>query len=714
MTQDSSPSVAFHPAASRRALLFGPFRFDLSDKTLSRDGEEIRLPPRALLILDYLIERPGRIVGKQELIDAVWKDAFVGESSLTEAIGVLRQALGDSADKGEYIQTVHRRGYRFVAALGVDAQAGAQPFVPVLAPQPAPSSPAVPSPAPSRSRARFGLIAIVVLAAIAAAAAAAWMYAGRASTPEVTRATITLPVEQAPAPGLTARTIAALSPDGRRIVYVAGAPGSYRLFLRAIDQFEAIPVPGSDGAHAPFFSPDGASIGYFSNGRLFVMRLPDGQPIDLAAAGNGEGGWWHTDGTILFATGRDEGLYRINATGGERRPISIAGFDGATLRNPMLLEDGKTVVATAWKLTARHSEVVALDTESGTARTIARGVHPRMLPDGRVIYLRDGELVAAPFEGGPETTLISAVMSGVAGAGQYALAANGTLIYMPEHPERLLRRLARITETGEVQPLVFEPRPYQNANFSPDGTRIVTTIYERGASDLWIGDVERGVIQRLTSEGGTVDPVWSRDGASIYFGWARPTGVHVHRMPVDGSAPPQLVSTATPISPRSVTRDGVVFGINIQSGGRADILTIAPDGTSKPWLATWAAESNAQLSPDERFVAYQSDKSGRVEIYVRPASGGAPEQQVSVEGGTRPGWSADSRAILFSANRHLYRAAFDNGKLSRPVEIHADNRMVMSVPGPAGTLAIMAIAEERPLTTFNLVVGWTSEVRNRR
>ena len=152
--QESSPSVAFHRSTARRALLFGPFRFDLADKTVSRDGEEIRLPPRALMILDYLIERPGRLVTRQELADALWKDAFVSESALTEAIGVLRQALGDSAAEGEYIQTVHRRGYRFVAPIRVDAPAPAA-LAPVLAPVGVPDAPpavATPSLTPTRNR----------------------------------------------------------------------------------------------------------------------------------------------------------------------------------------------------------------------------------------------------------------------------------------------------------------------------------------------------------------------------------------------------------------------------------------------------------------------------------------------------------------------------------------------------------------------------------
>src|SRR5688572_6822849 len=298
------------------------------------------------MILDHLLGRPNRVVGKQELLDLVWKDAFVGESSLTEAIGVLRQALGDTASGAEYIQTVHRRGYRFVAPIKVDAQSALTPnLAPNFTQTPAPVTP--PDLAePRESRSRRATLSIAAVALLALGAFALWWTMRPDPAPVLTRSTITLPTAQAPAPGLTAQPVASLSPDGRRIIYVAGAPGSYRLFLRAIDQFEAVPVPGTDGAHAPFFSPDGNSIGFFVKTRLMVMALPNGQPIDLAEAGSGHGGWWHTDGSIVFATGSDEGVFRIAATGGERRAIRIAGLDGATLRHPTLANNGRTLLAT--------------------------------------------------------------------------------------------------------------------------------------------------------------------------------------------------------------------------------------------------------------------------------------------------------------------------------------------------------------------------------
>ena len=706
--QDQSPSVAFHPAAARRSLLFGPFRFDVVDKTLSRDGQEIRLPPRALMILDHLLERPNRVVHKQDLLDLVWKDSFVGESSLTEAIGVLRQALGDTASGAEYIQTVHRRGYRFVAPIRIDAQSAASALTPVPAPE-LPSAVGVPPPHERRSR----VLPVAAAVALALAGAlAVWLLSRSDPVPALTRSTITLPVAQAPAPGLTAQPVMALSPDGRRIVYVAGAPGSYRLFLRAIDQFEAVSIPGTDGAHGPFFSPDGNSIGFFVRDRLMVMTLPDGQPLDLTEAGSGNGGLWHTDGTIIFATGSDEGVYRISANGGERHPSRMTGVDGAMLRHPTLANNGRTLLATLWEFNVRHSEVVAIDLSSGATRKIARGVTPTALDDGRVIYIRDADLVGAPMDGsGPEVTLISGVMTGVTGAGQYSLAANGTLLYLTESPTRLLRQMIRvpIDRPEQEEPLLFEPRAFQNLLISPDGRKVAVTIYERGASDIWIGDIERGVLQRLTTEGGCVDPLWSPDGSMIYFAWIRGTFPNLYRVPADGSAPPTLVSSVSSLSPASITKDGQIFAARFEPGGTADIMVVAPDGTARDWLATAATESQPKVSPDQQYVAYQSTRSGRQEVFVRAIAGDGPEQQVSVNGGGRPGWSDDSRTIFFAWNRVVYRVGWHDGKPGRPTQLYSSPKLVWSRVGPTGIIGLKTIEEERPLTTLNLVVGWTRE-----
>lgn len=710
--QDPSAAVAFHPAAGRRALLFGPFRFDTMDRTLSRDGDEIRLPPRALAILEYLLERPNRIVGKQELIDAVWKEAFVGETSLTEAIGVLRQALGDSAAEPGFIQTIHRRGYRFVGPLRVDAQP-ASSLSPVAPPVDTPGADGATTLAPAPPvRVTTGRIAVVAGVVAIAALAAWWLWPAPPSA-QVTRATITLPVSQAPAPGLAAQPVAALSPDGTRIVYVAGAPGNYRLHLRSIDQFEAIALPGTGGAHGAFFSPDGQSIGFFARNRLFAMQLPDGQPVDLAAAGSGHGGWWHTDDSIVFATGTDMGVRRVPARGGVAARVKVEGLEATQIRHPSVLPNGRTMVATRWQQNVRNSEVVAIDLETGLAQTIARGVHARALPEGRVVYLRDGDLVATRLaHPGEELPLVSAVMTGVTGAGQYSLSANGTLLYIPDTPARLLRQLARVGADGAAERLPFEDRAFQNVTLSPGGRLVAATVYERGASDLWTGEIARGTLSRLTTTGGVVDPVWSRDGRTIFFGMAPSGRMQIHSIHADGTGPPAPYSPAPGLSPAAATSDGILFAHRPGANG-FDIVTVTRDGTTRDWLATPFHEANPRVSPDERWIVYQSNRTGRSEVYLRAASGTGADRQVSTAGGAQPEWSADGRIVFFTRERRVYRVDVSAAPLGQPVAVHADSRLVFARPSADGLVVLNALDEERPLTTMNLVVNWTEEIRQR-
>jgi DNA-binding winged helix-turn-helix (wHTH) protein len=710
--QDPSATVAFHPAAGRRALLFGPFRFDTIDRTLSRDGAEIRLPPRALAILEYLLERPNRVVGKQELIDAVWKEAFVGETSLTEAIGVLRQALGDSAAEPGFIQTIHRRGYRFVGTLRADAHT-ASPLSPVAAPASPPAADRE-SETARRPATVFTARRIAIAAVVAAAAGlTAWVMRPEAPAAAVTRATITLPVGQAPAPGLAAQPVAALSPDGTRLAYVAGAPGNYRLHLRSIDQFEAIALPGTDGAHGAFFSPNGQSIGFFARGRLFAMQLPDGQPVDLAAAGSGHGGWWHTDDSIVFATGTDLGVRRVPARGGVAVRVHVDGVDATHIRHPSLLADGRTMLATHWKQNVRNSEVVAIDLDTGRARAIARGVHARALADGRVAYLRDGDLVAAQMaRPGEELPLVSSVMTGVTGAGQYSLASNGTLLYIPETSSRLLRQLARVAAGGAVERLPFEDRAFQNITLSPDGRLVAATVYERGASDLWAGEIARGALSRLTTQGGVVDPVWSRDGRTILFGLAPSGRFQIHRVAADGTGQVSVHSPVPGLSPASATSDGTVFAHRPGPGG-FDIVRVAHNGVVRDWLASPFHEANPRVSPDERWVVYQSNRTGRSEVYLRAVSGDGADRQVSAAGGGQPDWSADGKAVFFTRERRVYRVDVSITPMGPPVPAHADSRLVFARPTRDGLIVLNALEEERPLTTMNLVVNWTEEIRQR-
>lgn len=709
---DPSSTVAFHPATAHRAVLFGDFRFDVAERVLTRNGAELHLPPRALALLEYLVARPGRIVSKQELMDVVWRDAFVSESSLTEAMGVLRQALGDSASQATFIQTVHRRGYRFVAPVRIEAQPGGA-TTPVAVPPP---GPAAPEPDPAGRRPGRAVAIAAALATAVIAALAFWLARPVATPPpRVTRTTITLPANQAPAPGLAAHPVVAISPDGSRIVYVAGSTGQYRLYLRALDQFEATPLPGTEGGHGPFFSPDGSSIGFFRNERLLAMTLPQGQVLDLADAGAARGGWWHTDDTILYATGGARGLMRVPAQGGAATSVAVADLNPASLRNPSVSTDGGRILATHWRQNVRRSEVVSIDVRTGAAQVLGRGVHPRELPGGFVAFIRGDDLVAIdPDQPDAERTLLTDVMTGTTGAGQYAIGADGTLVYLPHLPARRLRQLRLAAADGAVRVLPLEQRPYQNLAVSPDGQSLAVTIHEQGAADLWVGRLSDGALQRLTTEGGAVGPVWSADGRTLFFASSRTGRFRVHRMPADGSGDQSVVIERDDAAPTSARADGVLLIETLSPDRGVNIVRVEPDGRTGDWLATPANEGQAKFSPDGRWVAYQSDVSGRFEVYVRAADKDGAGRQISTGGGGDARWSPDGRALHFTSRPQSLRVEMREGRpIGSPALTYESQDLLLARPSPAGLIVLASLEERRPLVTLNVVVNWVQEVRSR-
>lgn len=689
----SRQTVAFHPAVTRPSVTFGPFRFDWQDKTLRRDGAEVRVPPRALAVLVILLERPGRVVSKQDLLDQVWQDAHVSEASLTEAIGVLRQILGDTAAQASFIQTVHRRGYRFVAPLSLPHE----PIELAAAPAAIPAPHRSPRPSP-----RWWLWA-AALSAIAIGA----VTLNRPAPQAVTRATITLPDDIAPAPGLAAHTVVDISPDGQRIVYVAGTTGSYRLYLRALDRFEAVAIAGTEGGHGAFFSPDGARIGFFRGGRVFVTTAPDGAPIDIGPAGSGLGGWWQHD-ELYIATGLTDGIIRLPADGGAPTSVPVSGLNPSDLRSPSLMPDGRTLLATLWQRTVRDSEVIAIDLGSGQFRRLGRGVHARPVSDRDVVYLRDGQLVRqAANDDTSARPLLDAVMTGLRGAGQFAVARSGTLVYLPDQPTRRLRRLVRISPDGRDHPLPFEDRAYQNVAVSPDGRRVATTIYSDGASELWVGQLSEGTWRQVPSSAGAIEPVWSPDSRTLYYSSTTDGQYRLLQTTADGIDPPRALGFAANVAPTAAGRDFLLA--QRMSDGLGDIVRLdLTTRTSADWRATAGHEGRARLSPDGRLVAFEAGVNGRTEIMLQPLDGGAT-LQITTDGGAQPLWAPDGRTLTVLSRRGLTSYPIAAGQPGAPTLVREDVTLAAVAAGPDGVVAIRRLEESRPLTTIHVVVNWTSE-----
>ncbi len=720
------------PPPPRGAVAFGPFRFDAGDGALYRDGAEVPLPPRALGVLALLLERAGRLVPKQLLLDTVWSDTFVSETSLTEAVSVLRQALGDNPQSPTYIQTVHRRGYRFIAG-AVPAATGT-----LLPGEPSGAGwlPGVPSGAGTWLRRRTGLALAIAAAAVAAALGGWWQPwrrpAPAAGTEAPRRLLIGIPAGAALDAGVAPAL--ALSPSGRQLIYVAREGGVQRLYLRALDRFEAAPVAGSEGAAAPFFSPGGEWVGFFAQGKLKKVALAEGGgPLVLCDSPYPYGASWSEDGSILFAPDFASGLRRAAATGGAptvlTTPDRRAGEIGH--RWPEALPGGRAALFTVWRRGGwKDASIDLLDLRTGRRRELLRGGScARWSPTGHLVFARAGGsqgLAAVPFDlgrlallGPPVAILDGPRTDPAQGAGQFALSRDGTLVYVPGGPQGTGRAVYRLAPGGDGRVLPLPPRPYRNLALSADGRRLALTVRELDRSELWVSDVDRGNLSRLTFDGDSIEPVWSPDGRWIAFAWARGGGrFELYRAAADGSRPPErLLAGGNSRFPTSFSPDGRLLAFTETAPGTGADLWVLPLGEApRPFLRTAFDEERGRISPDGRWLAYQSNESGSVEVYVRPFPGPGGKWQISAGGGSLPAWSADGRRILYRRGTALMAVTLsdgggEGGGLSAgPPQLEIDepelDRFAVSAGGGVVVLRRAAAEPER----LHVVLGFGREL----
>lgn len=717
----NEPGLSFHPAA-RRALRFGPFRIDLSDGSLWREDEEVRLPPRALGILLHLVERPGKVVSKADLIDAVWKDANVSETSLTEALGIVRQALGDNSQQPLYIQTVHRRGYRFIAPISIDASASGPRSLPDAPARGAIEAPDLPQLASAPQRAR-GIAAITVSTiAVAALLTATWIWWRADAAPgPVTRATITLPVNEAPGSALSLFPVMAISPNGEEMVYVAGGPSSNQLFVRRMDQFEARPLAGTQSAHAPFFSPDGTRVGFFSGRALKQVPLSGGEPVTVTTdARSGLGATWTREGTIIFAQDWTGGLLEVDANGGTPRML-LAPPKGAGYRWPRILPDGDTVIATRWRADQESAAIIATSRTRGGETVVLNGATAASyLSSGHLVFVRDGTLFVAGYTPGQPAgrtlQVLDGVMTSFTGAAQYAVSDNGSLVYVPLDETRYDRRLFEVSLDGRATPMPHEPRGFQE--ISVCGDKLAVSIVGRSGFDVWTGRLSGGALTRLTQTGSAMDPVWRPGCTELAYS----SGNELYLQRGDGaSAAVKLQDAEFVQAPMSWTPDGreVVY-VEVDPKTRHDIWIFnLAEHRKRPLVRTPDVEWVARVSPDGEWLAYQSLENGRYEIHVRRLAQESGRIQVSPSGGTDPSWSPDGRTLYYVRKHGVEAVAIDraegvrSGSQPRRLFERPDMSVVLPLPGGNAFLVADRMREQLPLTTLNLIINWQAEIEKR-
>ena len=524
------------------------------------------------------------------------------------------------------------------------------------------------APAPAaRPSWRAGLS--IAAAVVVTAAVTAWTVSplrGPADTPVVSRLHVLLPDGQDFR--WIGRHLLALSPDGTRVAYAAGSG----LWLQPLDRLEAMPVPGTEAeARSPFFSADGQSIGYYEEGEMRRVSVTGGAPVTVTDVANPWwGASWGADDTILYALGAD-GIWRVSADGGMPERV-IAVEEGEQAHGPQPLPGGEWVLFTllprdvgSWN----RAQIVLQSLVTGERVLLVDGGRDaRYVPTGHLVYALSGDLLAAPFdlEARRLTRGAQPVVRGVfdattvTGATHFDIAANGSLVYVPRSETAL--RLTWVDRNGREQAIPAEPRPYRVPRVSPDGTRIAVEVEAPGNTDVWVGDVQQGLFRRLTTaEDVDSHPIWTPDGTRIVYSAVRGTE-GLFSQAVDGSGPAEhLTDGAGGVRAFGWTREGDLLYEELAG---ADVRVLPLEGRSPPRVITlfdapeYFAEVLPALSPDGRWLAYQSAELGEMDVYVRPFPDVSSRRwQISVGGGWAPLWSPDGREIFYRSDTSLMAVA---------------------------------------------------------
>jgi serine/threonine protein kinase len=469
---------------------------------------------------------------------------------------------------------------------------------------------------------------------------------------------------------------AVLSPDGTTVAFTARTAESEtsQLYVRRLQQLRATVLSGTDGARNPFFSPDGQWIGFFAGGRLKKISVTGSASVTLCDAVNGRGGSWADDGTIVFSPGGASGtaLVRVSSAGGTPEPLTKFEPGEVMQRWPQMLPGSKAVLFVSAGQNSWDTANIVVQTVPTGTRTIVQkgGYYARYLPSGHLVYLHEGTLFAAPFDidrlqvtGQAVPVLEDVTTSAATGGAQFAVGDNGTLLYLPGEGFSQSSPIAWIDASGKISSLRAASSNWAGPEFSPDGRRLAMFIYDGKQSDVWVDDWERDTLSRLTFDASDdTMPKWTPDGRRITFASARAdkSTSNIYWQPADGTGEVQrLTESKNNQAPSSWHPSGkflIFYEANPQTGGDLMILPMEGDevsgwkpGKPTPFLNSPFSETFATFSPDGRWLAYNSNESGRQEVYVRPFPGPGGKWQISTNGGAYPRWSRKRNEIFFQS-----------------------------------------------------------------
>jgi serine/threonine-protein kinase len=553
----------------------------------------------------------------------------------------------------------------------------------------------------------------------------------------VQRFTITVPPNRpvalsSHAPVDVGRTAFAVSPDGTQVVYAADIGPTTQLYARAVDSPDIRPLPGTEGAFSPFFSPDGRWVGFFARDRLKKISLLGGDPVQLAEVRNPYGGSWSERDVIVFTEGHGRRLFRIPADGG--MATVVAAIDSKIGENrfssPFVLPGRDTVLISTLATSGNLMALVSL--ASGERKLLGQqGLYPRYLSEGFLVFVRGASLLAAPFDTSTASLssaaepLVDDIRTEIgSGMAQFAFSKTGMLVYATGGNMQT-GTFGWVDRSGRFEALRIPVGVYGPPRISPDGRLLATELVSGTQSDIWLYDLASERFQRLTTDGAS-RVAWAPDSRRIAFWSGGPGAYKVVVKTIDGSKGDAEVWVGDTASiPEAWSHDGRYLLIRAMAPSSQNDLAyidLERDHSIRPFIESRFNESLASFSGDGRWVAYTSDVSGRDEVYVRQFPEGGRIWRVSIDGGEEPLWSPDGRE-LFYRNGHAWMVVpvqttpeFSLGTPRQQFE-----GAYLQISGysydiaPDGKRFIMAkgVNQQTTTTQLNVVVNWHEELKRR-
>ncbi len=684
------------------------------------------LTPKATDLLLALVESPGQLLDKDALLKTVWPDTFVEENNLADNIFKLRRALGDGENGQKFIETIPKRGYRFVAG------------VRLVEPPPQPGEPAEPGSGSPRKWiwAAVGALAIVSLVW----AGASWKGGSvQPGTPlGILRSSLLPPAD-------ASFGHVALSPDGKWLAFTATTGSLVQLWLRPMDGVEAKRLEGTEGASLPFWSPDSKQIAFFSRGKLRMTRPEGGPATELCNAATGTGGTWNQQSDILFTTLGNLGIWRVSSSGGAPE-IALRAQSGQTdLHEPHFLQDGRHFLYLALSSGAKESQGLYVASLDGMPprRILEHTSNAVFVPAGSgsgylLLGGRDGGLTAQPFDartlqlaGDPVSI---APRLGTAHGQQtsyrrrnFTASSNGLLVYDPL-AERQRVRMVWVNRRGKTIQELSRLDNISAPMLSPDDSRIIVSRKDllTNDNDLWLTDARGDHPVRFTFDPGSdLLGIWSPDGQRIVWSTTRNGHCDLYEKEVNGQghdAP--LLRTPQHKFVLDWSRNGrYLLYREIFPDTQHDVYVLPMSGIDRrpfPYLKTKAMENGATLSPNSRWIAYSTDESGRLEVYVEsfPEHGG--RRQISLSGGSAPRWRADGRELYYQTPDGQLMAvpaaesasALTTGKAEALFSFRPATMAIVPSYAPARDgqrFLISAVVEPDPKAPLTLLLNWAPQ-----